>query len=54
MLCEYCSHMKPIISGKGKVFVQCRKHFEDASYPKYPRVPVLRCLGFNDLNPTEC
>jgi hypothetical protein len=51
MLCENCIHMKPIVSGKGAVFVQCRKHFEDASYPKYPRVPVLQCAGFSTTEP---
>ncbi len=51
MLCDSCSHMNPIVSGKGAVFVQCRKHFEDASFPKYPRVPVLRCAGFSALGP---
>jgi hypothetical protein len=38
--------MRAIVSGKGAVFTQCRKHFDDASYPKYPAIPVLHCAGF--------
>ena len=51
MLCERCTYMKPIVSGKGAVFFQCLKYCEDASYSKYPRMPVLHCLGFSAIDP---
>lgn len=38
--------MQEIRSDKGSVFLLCRWHFEDPSYPKYPRLPVLSCRAF--------
>ena len=45
-LCETCVHARRIESARGSVFWLCRKSEEDARFPKYPRLPVLRCSGF--------
>lgn len=45
-LCGECLHGRQITSGKGAVFWLCRRSVEDPRYPKYPRLPVLRCPGY--------
>ncbi len=45
-LCADCRWARAIRSGKGSTFWQCRRHFSDASYPRYPRLPVLACRGY--------
>ncbi len=45
-LCFSCHYGNRIISGKGSSFIRCKKHFEDAGYPKYPVLPVIICSGF--------
>ncbi len=44
-LCGACVHCKPSGSGRGGVFHRCLRHDTDAAYPKYPRLPMLRCDG---------
>jgi hypothetical protein len=44
-LCSSCAHQKLIRSGRGSEFSMCLRHREDPAYPKYPRLPVLRCPG---------
>jgi hypothetical protein len=38
--------MRAITSSKGSVFYQCGRAATDASFPKYPRLPVLHCGGY--------
>jgi hypothetical protein len=45
-LCANCIHKKEIRSDRGSLFIMCMRSFEEAQYPKYPRLPVLICLGF--------
>jgi hypothetical protein len=45
-LCATCAHQKEIRSDCGSVFVMCLRGLTDAAYPKYPRLPVLRCPGY--------
>jgi hypothetical protein len=45
-LCETCSHVRRIKSGKGSVFILCRRSESDRRYPRYPALPVLRCPGY--------
>jgi hypothetical protein len=33
-------------TGRGSEFSLCRRSRTDPAYAKYPRVPVLRCPGF--------
>jgi len=46
-LCVECRHMRRIVSDRDAVFFLCRLSATDASFPKYPRLPVLRCPGFD-------
>jgi hypothetical protein len=44
-LCDTCRHQRIVRSGRGSVFTMCLKSREDATFPKYPRVPVTACSG---------
>jgi hypothetical protein len=35
-----------IESERGSVFYLCQRSRTDPAYPKYPRLPVLRCAGY--------
>jgi hypothetical protein len=33
-------------TGRGSVFTLCERSRTDSSFPKYPRVPVTECRGY--------
>jgi len=45
-LCADCRFARVIRSDRGSVFFQCGKSFEDPRFPKYPRLPVRECPGY--------
>ena len=45
-LCSKCRHSRQIRSDRGSVFYLCQRSLTDAAFPKYPRLPVIRCSGF--------
>ena len=45
-LCDSCRHQKVIRSGRGSEFSMCLRSKTEPGYPKYPRVPVLACPGY--------
>jgi hypothetical protein len=46
-LCDTCAHQKLIHNTRGSTFSLCeRSKVEPQKYPKYPRLPVLRCPGY--------
>ena len=45
-LCDSCVHQKLIRSGRGSVFSMCLRSKTDVRFPKYPRIPVERCPGY--------
>ena len=47
-LCSTCIHAKEMRSDRGSVFLLCLLSRSDAEYPKYPRLPVLRCEGYRE------
>jgi len=38
--------MTQITSDRGSTFYLCGKSATDPNFPKYPRLPVIRCLGY--------
>ena len=50
-LCSQCMHMREIHSDRGSTFYMCQLSATDARFPKYPRLPVLQCLGYQPSNP---
>jgi len=45
-LCAQCVHSKEIRTDRGSAFTMCLRSFSEPQYPKYPRLPVLTCAGF--------
>jgi hypothetical protein len=45
-LCAACRHARRIESDRGSVFYQCGLSATDPQFPKYPRLPVVRCSGY--------
>jgi hypothetical protein len=45
-LCDTCRHQRLVPTGRGSLFTMCLKSREDPAFPKYPRVPVRACAGY--------
>lgn len=45
-LCADCQFVRRMESDRGSVFYMCQRSATDPSFPKYPRLPVLQCAGF--------
>jgi hypothetical protein len=45
-LCADCRFARINRSDRGTLFYQCGKAFEDPRFPKYPRLPVRACDGY--------
>jgi hypothetical protein len=45
-LCDSCRHVQVNKSDRGSVFYFCRLSASDARFPKYPRLPVVTCAGY--------
>jgi len=47
-LCPRCRHHNDIHNDRGSVFLMCMRSFAEPEYPKYPRLPVLACQGYEE------
>jgi len=45
--------MRRMESARGSVFYLCQRSFAEPEYPKYPRLPVLRCAGYEQQDDTH-
>jgi hypothetical protein len=45
-LCHACAYARVIASDRGSAFTLCVLARTDPRFPKYPRLPVVRCEGF--------
>lgn len=45
-LCAVCRWVRPISNRRGSDFFLCLRSKEEPNYPRYPRLPVLECRGF--------
>jgi hypothetical protein len=57
-LCDSCRHQQVVRNTRGSVFSLCRRsRTEPDRFPRYPRLPVMECLGYEraagDAGPTE-
>jgi len=50
-LCADCLHARRIESERGSIFVLCQLALNDPNFQKYPRLPVLACLGYEQKHP---
>lgn len=47
-LCVTCAHRQAVPNTRGSVFTLCRRSKADPSFPRYPRLPVLTCRGYEE------
>jgi hypothetical protein len=46
-LCDICAHQRVVRNTRGSTFSLCeRSKDEPERYPKYPRLPVTACPGY--------
>ena len=45
-LCGRCLHSHRIASKRGSVFWLCERSRTDPRFPRYPRLPVVMCVGY--------
>jgi hypothetical protein len=45
-LCESCANVRTVDTRKGSRFYMCQLSEVDPRFSKYPRTPVLQCLGY--------
>ncbi len=45
-LCDGCRHQRLIHNTRGSTFSQCDLSRTDDRFPRYPRLPVARCAGY--------
>ncbi len=45
-LCNACALQQLVGNTRGSVFSLCRRSKTDPSFPRYPRLPVVECRGF--------
>jgi hypothetical protein len=45
-LCAACRYAQAVKSSRGSVFVMCGRAKTDPRFSKYPRLPMLACVGF--------
>jgi len=47
-LCDACAFQKVVGNTRGSRFSMCeRAKTEPRRFPKYPRIPVVKCAGFS-------
>jgi hypothetical protein len=50
-LCDSCAHQQEVPNTRGSVFSLCLLSRSDSAYPRYPRLPVLECDGYERRSP---
>ncbi|HEX8065256.1 MAG TPA: hypothetical protein VF520_01885 [Thermoleophilaceae bacterium] len=45
-LCDSCRHQRIVRTTRGSSFSLCERSRTEPEYPRYPRLPVARCRGF--------
>jgi hypothetical protein len=45
-LCDSCQHQREVRNTRGSSFSLCGRSRVDPAYPRYPRLPVLSCPGY--------
>jgi hypothetical protein len=50
-LCEACLHAKVTETRRGTAYLRCTRAAWDDRLPRYPRLPVTECAGFEQAGP---
>jgi hypothetical protein len=49
-LCLNCQYGRRIEAKETTVYFLCERSLTDPIFPKYPRLPVLRCSGYDQIS----
>ena len=52
-LCADCVHPKLNLTRRGTAYLRCLRAEWDDRLPRYPRLPVLDCVGFKPPDPAS-
>jgi hypothetical protein len=52
-LCASCTHARVIESDRGSRFYFCERSKTDVRFPRYPRLPLVTCIGYDEKACTE-
>jgi hypothetical protein len=45
-LCDRCAHQRIVKNTRGSRFSLCERSKTEPEFPRYPRLPVIECRGF--------
>jgi hypothetical protein len=45
-LCDSCRHQRIVRNTRGSSFSLCERSRTDPDFPRYPRLPVSECRGY--------
>lgn len=45
-LCAKCSYARIVRSDRDSIYYRCQRALSDPNFPKYPKLPVLTCRGY--------
>jgi hypothetical protein len=45
-LCDSCRHQRIVRNTRGSSFSLCERSRTDPDFPRYPRLPVRECRGY--------
>lgn len=51
-LCATCAHAQVIETDRGSRFYLCERSRTDPRFPRYPGLPVVSCIGYDELTCT--
>lgn len=49
-LCKTCRYVRIVRSGRNATYFLCERSKTDRRFEKYPRIPVLQCVGYESSN----
>jgi hypothetical protein len=47
-LCATCVHARVVVSDRGSRFYFCERSKTDPRFPRYPPLPVVACIGYDE------
>jgi hypothetical protein len=50
-LCDSCRHQRVVRNTRGSTFSLCERSKTDPAFPRYPRLPVIECVGYEQGRP---
>jgi hypothetical protein len=52
-LCATCLHQRVVRNTRGSSFSLCERSKSDPRFPRYPRLPVVACDGYEQRDEPE-